>query len=295
MKQTIAILITVLLVLSLQIGCVSAFAAELPGAAPDAFVVRDPAPEMDPALTFDWELLLKQNDLKNILSWFPAVKIYSKSFDMDNCTWLFRHGENPVMLTDAYGSVYGQFRGCYFELAESTDGVVRPQINGLADAAGSLENLNSFFLGYIGEPVRMQLDRIEGDLIWADAYYLGGYREKIAFDRGILVIREIMGISDTGEVVNVTAFDYDKLPTKYAFLDSWDDVLRRVDVLWESYSGMERQLRSETLWIPMDWEYYPVECRWGEVTPYTNDRYIGPYQYPGDGVNYSLYLTTAKG
>ena len=47
--------------------------------------------------------------------------------------------------------------------------------------------------------------------------------------------------------------------------------------------------------MPTDWEYLPFECRWGDFTAYTNDRYIGDYQYPGDGDGYLLFLTTVKG
>ena len=94
---------------------------------------------------------------------------------------------------------------------------------------------------------------------------------------------------------NVTAFDYSAAPTEYRFLDSWDRPLRSVEVLWETYAGYERQLRRETVELPTDWEYLPFECRWGDFTAYTNDQYIGDYQYPGDGDGYLLFLTTVKG
>ena len=279
-----------------------AAAAELPTSAPEVTgldtVVRtmmDAEPEMDPALTFDWKLLLEQNDMNNVLRWYPGVRIHSRTFDMDNNTWLFLHGEDPVMLTDAYGSVSGQYKGSFFSLQESTDGVVRPCINGFVDDAGTMENLNGFFLGYLGVPERMELDVIEGELIWADAYYPGGYREKIAFDRGTLVMREVKSISDSGEVVNVTVVDYTARPTKYTFLNSWDRPLRNVELLWETFSDRKQQLRRETIQIPADWEYIPAECLWGEFTLYNNDQYIGPYQYPGDGEDYFLFLTTVKG
>ena len=301
MKQIIAFTLFLLMAWTIPFTG-KADAAELPKSTPevtdlDEMIEKfmEANPQMDPELTFDWELLLEQNDLNNILRWYPGVRVYSKTYDIDNYTWLFLHGEDPVILTDAYDTVSGQYRGCYFSLEESTDGKIRPQIRGFADYAGTMENLNSFFLGYLGEPERMQLDVIEGDLIWADVYYPGGYREKIAFDKGTLVMREIKSISDSGEVVNVTAVDYTARPAKYTFLDSWDRPLRDVDVLWETYSGTERQLRRETLKIPGDWEYMPAECLWGGFTPYNNENYIGTYRYPGDGMDYSLFLTAVKG
>ena len=300
MKRLIAILMGIVLVLAVQLGWGIASAAELPAPAPDpsGFEVLSPkampTPEVDPALTFSWELLLEENDLQNILSMYPGVRIYSKMYNTEDSTWLFLHGDDPVMLTEAYSSVYGQYKGCYFELTQSTDGVIRPRINGFWENAGTMENLTDFLRGYFSDPERMQLDRIEGDLIWADVFYGGDYRQKIAFDRGTLVVREIMSLVN-GEVVGITGFDYDRKPTGYTFLDSWDKPLRNIEVLWESYPGGVRELRRETVSVPMDWEYFPVEAQWGDYTAYTNDRYIGDYKYPGDGVEYLLFLTTVKG
>ena len=40
---------------------------------------------------------------------------------------------------------------------------------------------------------------------------------------------------------------------------------------------------------------FPWEARWGDYTIYMNEGYTRPYSYPGDGVDYTLWLTTAKG
>ena len=256
--------------------------------------IPDSIPEVDPALTFDWDLLTEQNRLEKILEMYPGVRIIDRMNDTGAETWFFLHGGDPVMVTDAYGAVYGQFRGCYFELGESTDGIRRPQVGTITDAAETKRNLNDYILDYFTGPAVLKLDRIEGDLIWADSLYRGGYRQKLAFDRGTLVLREVVSLSDSGEVVGIIGFDYSATPAKYTFLDSWDRSLRNIEVLWENYSEGE-QLRRETVKLPADWEYYPYESRWGDYTIYTNDRYIGEYSYPGDGVDYMLLLTTVKG
>ena len=257
--------------------------------------VPEDVPEVDPNLTFDWELLTEQNRLSKILSMYPAVRIYSRTYNPDDSTWLFLHGKDPVMISEAYGNVTGQFRTCYFELGQSTDGKVRPQVGSFEENAVILQNLENYILGYFDGPAVMKLDRIEGDLIWADAVYRSGYRQKLAFDRGTLVLREVMSLNDDGEVGNITVFDYSSAPDAYRFLDSWDMPLRTIEVVWETYSGTERQLRRENVRLPADWEYLPFECRWGEFTAYTNELCIGDYQYPGDGAGYLLFLTTVKG
>ncbi len=257
--------------------------------------IPEDTPEMDPNLSFDWELVTEQNRLSNLLSIYPAVRIYSRTYNSDDSTWLFLHGENPVMISDSYGNVTGQFRTCYFELGQSTDGKIRPQVGSCEADTVILQNLENYILGYFDGPSVMKLDRIEAELIWADAVYSSGYRQKLAFDRGTLALREVMSLNDSGEVGNITAFDYSAAPSAYHFLDSWDRPLRTIEVLWETYSGSEQQLRREKIQLPTDWEYLPFECRWGDFTAYTNDRYIGEYRYPGDGDGYLLFLTTVKG
>ena len=252
-------------------------------------------PEMDPALGFSWELLVEQNQLETILSMYPAVRIYSKMYNTDDKTWLFLHGEDPVLLTDAYGSISGQIRGCYFDMGESTDGVVRPRVSSFDPEAGTMGRLNSFIEDYFTGPAVMEFDCIEDDLIWTYVTYRSGYRQKLAFDRGTLVLREAKSLGENGEVVGITGFDYSAAPKEYSFLDSWDRELRSIDVLWETYPGGIQELRRETVRLPMDWEYLPFECRWGEFTAYTNDQYIGDYRYPGDGIEYMLFFTTVKG
>ena len=76
--------------------------------------------------------------------------------------------------------------------------------------------------------------------------------------------------------------------------------MRTVTTVWEDYvpgdgESFERTERTEFARIPADWEYLPYEARWGDYTAYANAGFTEAYSYPGDGVDYSLYLTTAKG
>ncbi len=253
------------------------------------------APQTDPALGCSWDFLLEQNRMENILSLYPSVRIYSGIVGKENSTWLFRHGEETVLLTDAFGDVSGLFRGCSFDLRESTDGNVRPRISSIRESAETDEEIEDFVIGYLGSPDVLEVDRIEGDLIWADALYAGSYRQKLAFDRGSLALREVLSLREDGEVMGDVIFDYRDTAPDCAYLDSWNRPLRTLRILWESYPQGLQELREEYVDVPDDWEYLPAEAQWGDYTAYTNDRYIGNYQYPGDDVEYLLFLTTVKG
>ena len=257
--------------------------------------IPDTEPEVDPNLTFTWDLLTEANSLRHILSLYPSVRSYSKEYDYGGSTWLFLHSGEPVLLTGGEGYYSGRYRGCDFEYGETADGSVRALIGAVDSGAQRSAGLDNFVLSVFSDPVALRLDRIEGDLIWADAIYTGGYRQKLAFDYGTLVLREAISLSEDGEVLGSTVYEYRNPAPELEFLKSWDAPLRDIRVIWEDYPNGVRQVREETVRVPQDWEYLPYEARWGDYTPYTNDQYLGDYAYPGDGEGYLLFLTTVKG
>ena len=250
-------------------------------------------PQVDPGLTFTWDELVKANSLSNILALYPSVKIYSREYSYGGSTWLFLHENEPVILTGGDGFYSGKIHGCQFEYGETEDGAKRARISSIDK--GSMASLDSFILSYFDVPALLRLDRIEGDLIWADAIHKGGYRQKLAFDLGTLVLRETVSLSEDGRVFASTVLEYQNPVPDLAFLRSWDRPLRTIKVVWESYPNGIRELRQENVEVPDDWEYLPSEIYWGDYTIYTNDQCIGDYSYPGDGVDYMLFLTTVKG
>lgn len=254
-------------------------------------------PVVDPALTFTWDDLTKANTLENILSIYPSVRSYSRDYGYGGSTWLFLHGRDPVLLTGGDDYYSGRIHGCDFEYGETEDGSLRARIGYMDPSpdSGSMSGLNRYILDVFSDTISLQLDRIEGDLIWADAVYPGSYRQKLAFDYGTLVLRQVISLSEDGTFLGSMVYEYNNPAPELGFLDSWNGPLRSIDVMWESYSDGERNIRKETVRVPMDWEYLPYEARWGDYIPYTNEQCIGDYVYPGDSVEYLLFLTTVKG
>ena len=251
----------------------------------------------DPKLTYSWGDLVQANKLSSVLTLYPSVKITSPIYSPDDCTRIFLHAGEPVLISEGPGYLSGQIRGCYFDMDDTGDGEVRPVIGGFYEENNS-ERLENCLIEYFAEPEEMKLDRIEGDLIWADCFYGDGFRTKLAVDRGTLVVREIMSLTENGEVLGITDFDYleeIRADEDYLFLYSWDRPLRTVTVTWESFYAGKQDIRTETFSIPQDWELLPWEGRYGDYTVYTNLDYIGDYAYPGDGEDYVLFLTTVKG
>lgn len=250
-------------------------------------------PELRGELGFSWEELLAANSLEKILARCPAIQIQTSSELAETCTWIFARGGETALVTVGEGTISGQYRGCLFDCTEQEDGSMRACV-GLFGESLDWEKLDDYIQSYFADVRVMELDRIEGDLIWTRCICLGGMEESLAFDRGTLVLRE-MTVNGGSFPPSETAFTYTEQEPEFSFLDSWEGPLRQVTIHWESYSEGQRSVSTETVTVPADWEVYPYAAAWGAYTAYMNEGYTQLYAYPGPNVDYTLYLTTAKG
>ena len=255
----------------------------------------DAGPVIDPALPFDWALLDEANTLDQVLSQYGSVRSYNLEYAPDDSLWYFLFDGEPARIYEGDGFCSGIYRGCHFDYGDDGSGEVRVRVGEIEDEGLCRESLNLSFRTDYRNAALLLFDRREGDRIWVDCYYSGGYRQKLAFDYGTLVLREAISFSEGGELLSTTRYEYGEPVPAFPFLEGWTRELREITVLWEDYHEGLRDLRRESIRLPQDWEYLPYGARWGEYTPYLNDRYLGDYAYPGDGMDYLLFLTTVKG
>ena len=270
-----------------------------------ALQLLDDGPRMDEALNFTWEELMEANRLENVFALYPAVRISTRTgLEEDDGlygTWLFER--SGAFARVSYGEDYtgGEYRGCFFECEADQDGVQRARIGHIEEDGDSSGYLDSYLCDFLSGVVIAELENEEDDLIWLVCTYRGGYQERVAVDRGTLVLRELDYSPGDELPSSITSFDYMKPAPDYSFLDSWDGALRTVTAVWEEFRENEETGEWEQVVqtvfnrIPADWEYLPYEGRWGEYTIYMDPGYTKTYAYPGDGLDYTLYLTTAKG
>ncbi len=268
-------------------------------------LLLDRGPQMDAALDFSWNELLAANTLGNVLAHYPAVRIgVSSELGEDDGlsgTWLFESG--GAFARVSYGEDYtgGEYRGCYFELEKTEDGAERVRVGHIEEEEEENAFLGSYLTDYLKDVVIVTLEQEEDDLIRLVCTFRGGYRERISIDRGTLVLREIDYSSGDMLPPSVTSFDYMKPAPVYPFLAGWEGPLRTVTTVWEEFRENTETHEWEPVVktcfdrLPADWEYLPYESRWGEYTVYMDEGFTKPYAYPGDGADYTLYLTTAKG
>ena len=109
-------------------------------------------------------------------------------------------------------------------------------------------------------------------------------------DRGTLALKKIESFDDTDESYFTAKFSYgDKLPEPDT-IAAWKGPLRTVS-LKLLYSDGETLGLSFT--IPADWEFDVYEyCPWG--TAYLDEDCTEPYEYPGDGIDYTIFVSEGE-
>ena len=251
-------------------------------------------PQMDPAFDFDWELLLSQNRLSTLLGFSPSVKI-EYSYDTDRVTWIFLREGDLCVLNMADGLIYGEYRGARFEYGPDEQGVVRARITSFDDSAGSFKANDTILTDLFSMAALMKYEGTDGERIHIRSVSEYGYRDDFEISRGTLALLREAYYYNGDEPVSVVTVSYPDTLPDFSFLDGWDRPLREVTGIWEDFYDGDVHVREERYELPGDWEFLPYEGRWGDYTIYMNKGYTRPYFYPGDGIDYTLYLTTAKG
>ena len=255
-------------------------------------------PEWDERLNFTWDELMNANYLPNILSIYPCVRVGTPAISADAQLWLFKHNDTYVRYNESSSFAFGVYGMYSFEMTECSDGLTRPSVSYINYDPLLNEEMESYVQNYLTGFHHAELIGQEDDLIWLKLTSDYGYFVKAAVDAGTLVIRELQYFYDNSErSASENSFVYTSLVPSFEFLSGWDLPLRTVTAVWENYDDSIKNFtfRTETVQLPYNWEYFPAEAKYGDYTVYTNPRYIGDYTYPGDWIDYSIFLTTAKG
>ena len=259
---------------------------------------RLPSPvHMDEALNFTWDELREENSLSSILRWCSSVRFTNPGYNDDSVSWLFKHNDSIVFLIPYGDYLSGTYRNYSFDTVTFPDGKIRASIGAVTDDPAKGAYHETFLQDYLDNVVDVQLASQEDGLLCLNCWYSYGTMQQITVDPGTLFIRKVSYQYDPAYEASVTEFAYTYPAPDYAALDGWNKPLRTVSAVWEDYDTVNGRFtyRTETLEIPGDWEYLPYDARWGEYTPYLDARYTQSYSYPGDNIDYTIFLTATKG
>ncbi|MBR4473685.1 MAG: hypothetical protein IKS55_08605 [Oscillospiraceae bacterium] len=248
-------------------------------------------PQIEGNVDFDWKDLQYANRLDTVLMFCPAVHIES---DVGGYTdrWLFRTEERMVDISQNGTLSYGQVNGIDFR----RDGAGSRVLVGKIDPPDVAEETFNQALSYVfSDLVRLELVRKGEENYILNCKTRSGTRVIMTVNRLTLWIQQLDGIAEDGSLLYRYTFRYDQQPPRFSLLEAWDGPLRTVTLDWEDFRTGTAVRWTDFVRVPADWEVLPYEGRWGEYTIYLDYGYTSPYQYPGDGADYTLYLSTAKG
>ena len=248
-------------------------------------------PQIEGNVDFDWKDLQYANSLDTVLKFCPAVHIES---DVGGFTdrWLYRTKERMVDISQNGSLSYGQVNGIDFR----QDGAGSRVLVGKIDPPDAAEENFNRALSYVfSDMVRMELVRTGEEIYVLNCKTRSGSRVIMTINRLTLWIQQLDGIAADGSLLYRYTFRYDQQPKRFSLLEAWNGPLRTVTLVWEDFRTGVLIRWTDFVRVPADWEVLPYEGRWGEYTIYMDHGHTSLYQYPGDGVDYSLYLSTAKG
>jgi hypothetical protein len=248
-------------------------------------------PQIDGSVDFDWQDLQYANRLDTVLMFCPAVLIES---DVGGYTarWLFRTEERMVDISQNGSQSYGQVNGIDFR----QDGAGSRVLVGKIDPPDAAEEtFNRALSDVFSDLVRMELVRTGDEIVVLNCKTRNGTRVIMTVNRLTLWIQQLDGIAEDGSLLYRYTFRYDRQPPRFSLLDAWNGPLKTVTLVWEDFRTGILEKWTEFVRLPADWEVLPYEGRWGDYTIYLDHGHTRLYHYPGDGVDCTLYLSTAKG
>ena len=80
-------------------------------------------------------------------------------------------------------------------------------------------------------------------------------------------------------------------------LDALNGEMKTVTVVFETYRDGEAVIFTEEYEVPYNWEVRPENSQYESPVfmTYLDEGYTQEYEYPGDGIDYTIYVTTSLG
>ncbi|MGN0546246.1 MAG: hypothetical protein ACI4I3_02855 [Acutalibacteraceae bacterium] len=148
------------------------------------------------------------------------------------------------------------------------------------------DNVTGEFIEYVGESNGCYEFRVTGTE--EEIHYV----ENHFFDKETLAVRKSVCRYDDEEL-NEIYYDYDTSVEYASLLDPWDGELKKVTVVSERMGDSGSNVITKEYSVPADWELIPYDYE--EVAVYLDEDMTVPYEYPGDGVDYTIYVTNVMG
>ena len=281
-----------------------------------AYTVRN-ADLPKPAMQYTAEDIQEANAAAKLLKKYETLKVTNSSDfnpDMTYISSYYSQDGAPAFMTieksasEGVTSVYGYYRGFSYYTED-----------GRTVAHSGLEEEfayeNDMYIEYFyGDPILLDMDAnlmtvgfLDASIygVQYDIYKLNKDLEVISHtwkyfeaeydydDDGYLIYPEDDSRIEYSEYNGKTTYNYGARVDDSSVRAAWTAGVKTVTVNIETFENGERHVDIYKVRVPKTWEYLPYE--YYQYNCWMNEGYTREYSYPGDGENYTLYLTEAMG
>ncbi|MBQ7957862.1 MAG: hypothetical protein IJ279_07470 [Clostridia bacterium] len=121
------------------------------------------------------------------------------------------------------------------------------------------------------------------------------YVQRVCYvDKNNLNIMKVVHVND--DIVVEKEYVYNEPVELMNILDDWDGKMKKVTVVSETDKDGKTVKHTKRYEVPYNWEVIADNNLYDTVfSAYLDEGYTKEYEYPGDGVDYTIYATTSVG
>ena len=270
----------------------------------DSLEYYEEPPFISEELGFDYDTLIGRNSLSSVFSAYKAVHIVNETSDGTNEVWLcsidghcleaHEFGENSY-----YGEPFsGRYCGMFFERNE--EGSEAPYRVSCGDYCDADKDCEDYLTGdFEAKPDLYYTGETEDTLSFKAGFRDWNISENFTVDRETLLVLGREYSYNDGDLVfeTKTTYEYLKELPDLDYVRSLTGPFRTVTEIFEEYHSetQEKETLTNEYEIPADFEFMPDDVKYGLRNMYNNTDYIGPYVYPGNGADYTVFTTNIMG
>lgn len=249
----------------------------------------------------------KENE-EALLQKIRDANLLSNSLQRNESVYIFNDDDYSA-LTDCYFKFNSQIVRIYEEIYHTTDErIVTGIYNGMSFMSQNGERFAvKAFVDEFGseEPEFLIYDEaiaynlIENDLSFieeTDDYYVFRYSEVPETESKYYIEKDTLNYvrchtDNYGHIVEEN-FIYNEPVELMKVFDAWNGKLKTVTVIYDGEVTSVKEFE-----IPYNWDILPENNNYSSppIALYLDEGYTQEYEYPGDGVDYTIYVTTAMG
>lgn len=266
-----------------------------PKPTPKATPKPTPEPTKKPTTNISTDELYEANLITNLVSAYGSVKTSTFNMGTEFISGYFMAGDQIAHLrTGIPESGQCTYHGWYngYDFYDNGTRVAQVAYVEKLDGDRIVPGQQSLASYFMHEEDVEYIGRDGEDHIFEVKTYNTPYR--ITIDGMSLAVKKVEW--DNAPDTETIDYIYGEWVEGRDILDCWNNGsgMKMVNVYVDVYENGEHISLYRPFYLPLNWEL-EVDCMKYQVYTYMDENYTQEYKYPGDGVNYDLYITNSVG